>query len=155
MTISASAADRPTLGAYMSLICFQYLRVGTEEVADRAPIVAAGRQRGHDVVENLGLLGRVKDPAVIHKHLDDALGLNGTRLCLIQSVHATPNGGYEVRLTEGACTAGQHTSEPFCAFTLGVIIGAIQGMTGTRVRGVETQCCACGAAECIYKIEPT
>ena len=34
-----TAMERPTLGGFMSLTCFQYLRVGTEEVADRAPIL--------------------------------------------------------------------------------------------------------------------
>jgi hypothetical protein len=48
---------RPTLGPFMSIVCFQYLRIGTEEVADRAPVVAAGRKRGYDLIEGLGLLG--------------------------------------------------------------------------------------------------
>jgi predicted hydrocarbon binding protein len=37
---------------------------------------------------------------------------------------------------------------------MGVFIGAIHALTGTRVKGTETQCCACGAAECIYQIDP-
>lgn len=145
---------RPTLGNFMSLICFQYLRVGTEDVADRAPVVAAGRQRGYDLVEGLGLMGSTKDPAVIREKLDTALGLKGTKLCLVQSVTLKPNGGYEVRITEGACTAGQKSSQPHCAFTLGVFIGAIHAFTGSRVTGHETECCACGAESCVYQIDP-
>jgi predicted hydrocarbon binding protein len=137
----------------MSLVCFQYLRVGTEEVADRAPIVASGRQRGYDLVEGLGLLGKVTDASVMHKHLSTALGEQGTRLCLVNSITAKSDGGYEVRLSEGACTAGQTSSVPVCAFTLGVFIGAIHAMTGNRVRGTESQCCACGADECVYQID--
>lgn len=138
----------------MSLTCFQYLRVGTEEVADRAPIVAAGRKRGSDLVASLGLNGKSLDGATIQSHLDAALGAAGTRLCLIKSIAATATGGYEVRLTEGACTAGQSSSEPLCAFTLGVFIGAIQGITGLTVRGRETACMACGAPECVYQLDP-
>jgi predicted hydrocarbon binding protein len=149
-----ATTDRPTLGNFMSLTCFQYLRQGTEEVADRAPIVASGRKRGYDVVEGLGLLGKSKDPDMIRKKLDAALGVNGTKLCLIQSVTAKPNGGYEVRLTEGACTAGQTASAPVCAFTMGVFIGALHAITGDRMSGHETECCACGAAECVYQIDP-
>jgi len=149
-----SEPTRPTLGASMSLICFQYLRTFTEEVAGRAPIVAAGRQRGYNLVEGLGMLGATTDSAVMHERLAQALGAEGTSLCLVKSIQAKPNGGYEVRLTEGACTAGQSSSEPVCAFTLGVFIGAIHGMTGTRMQGVETTCSACGGAECVYQIDP-
>lgn len=149
-----SDLGRPTLGSFMSLICFQYLRIGTEEVADRAPIVAAGRQRGYDMIEGLGLLGSTQDGEAIRLKLDEALGVNGTRLCLIKSIQAKPDGGYEVRITESACTAGQVSPQPHCAFTMGVFIGAIHALTNQRVKGVETECCACGAAECIYQIEP-
>lgn len=145
---------RPNLGDFMSLLCFQYLRVGTEEVADRAPIVASGRRRGHDLAEQLGLLGSTLDSAVMYAQLAPALGAQGTRLCLLQSISALPEGGYEVRLTEGACTAGQQASEPVCAFTLGVFIGAIQAITGTPMRGQETSCAACGADVCVYLITP-
>ncbi|HEX5690878.1 MAG TPA: 4-vinyl reductase [Roseiflexaceae bacterium] len=146
--------DRPTLGPFMSLVCFQYLRLGTEEVADRAPIVASGRKRGYDVVEGLGLMGSTQDAKVIRDKLDDVLGIKGTRLCNVKSVAPKANGGYEVRIDEGACTAGQTSSEPVCAFTMGVFIGAVHAITGTRMKGQETECCACGANECVYQIDP-
>ncbi len=146
--------ERPTLGPFMSLVCFQYLRIGTEEVADRAPVVASGRQRGYDLVEGLGLLGSTQDGEAIRAKLDEALGVNGTRLCMVKSIQPKSDGGYEVRISESACTAGQVSSQPHCAFTMGVFIGAIHALTGTRVKGVETQCCACGADECIYQIDP-
>lgn len=146
--------ERPTLGNFMSLTCFQYLRVGTEDVADRAPIVASGRKRGYDLVEGLGLLGSTQDPAIIAKKFEEALGVNGTRLCKVNSVTSTANGGFEVHITEGACTAGQTSSEPLCAFTLGVFIGGLYALTGKQMSGRETNCCACGAPECVYIIEP-
>lgn len=146
--------SRPTLGSFMNMVCFQYLRVGTEEVAGRAPIVASGRKRGYDLVESLGLLGKSMEPEVIRKQLADALGADGTRLCLVQQISRKDNGGFEVRIEESACTAGQHTSEPLCAFTLGVFIGAIHGITGVRMVGTETSCTACGGAQCVYQIDP-
>jgi predicted hydrocarbon binding protein len=149
-----SAIGRPTLGEFMHLVCFQYLRVGTEEVADRAPIVASGRKRGYDVIEQLGLLGSTKDGMTIAKRLNSILGVNGTRLCIVQAITLKPNGGYEVRIAEGACTAAQHSSVPLCAFTMGVFIGAISALTGQRMNGHETQCCACGASSCVYQIDP-
>lgn len=87
-----TTATRPTLGPLMSLTCFQYLRVGTEEVADRAPVVAAGRTRGADLVKELGLIGSATDAARLHELLDAALGVNGTRLCLITSITETADG---------------------------------------------------------------
>lgn len=146
--------ERPTLGNFMSLTCFQYLRVGTEEVADRAPIVAAGRKRGYDLIESLQLLGSSEDPGLIQSKLEEALGPKGTRLCLVKSIIQKSKGSYEVHLTEGACTAGQVSSTPICAFTLGVFIGALHAITGIPMRGHETSCVACGAKECVYVIEP-
>lgn len=148
-----TTTDRPTLGSFMSLVCFQYLRIGTEEVADRAPIVASGRKRGYDLVEGLGLLGSTLDPAVIQSKLDAALGAKGTKLCLVKSISTQSPGIYEVRITEGACTTGQTSSEPLCAFTIGVFIGALHAITGMPMKGRETECCACGASECVYRIE--
>lgn len=145
---------REKLGPFMSLVCFQYLRNFTEELTGRAPIIAAGRQRGYDLVEGLGLLGVSTDAAVIRDHLNNALGEKGTHLCVVNDVALKPSGGYEVRISDGACTAGVTNSEPVCAFTMGVFIGAIQGITGQAVRGVETECCACGAKECVYQIDP-
>jgi predicted hydrocarbon binding protein len=138
----------------MHTTCFQYLRLVTEEVAGRAPIVAAGRKRGYDVMEELGLLGSTKDGRELKNKLNEALGLKGTRLCLVESVTARPNGGYDVRITESACTAGQTSSEPLCAYTLGVFIGAVHALTGVRMNGYESECQAMGAPMCVYHIDP-
>ena len=145
--------ERPTLGNFMSLTCFQYLRVGTEEVADRAPIVAAGRKRGYDLIESLQLLGSSEDAGLIQSKLEEALGPKGTRLCLVKSIVQKSKGSYEVHLSEGACTAGQISSTPICAFTLGVFIGALHAITNIPMRGHEVACVACGSKECIYVIE--
>jgi predicted hydrocarbon binding protein len=146
--------DRSTLGDFMSVTCFQYLRLVSEEITGRAPIVAAGRKRGYDVIEELGLLGSANDGDDVRVKLDSVLGAQGTRLCIVQSVTAKPNGGYEVRIVEGACTANQKAPEPVCAYTLGVFVGAIHALTGRRMNGAETECSACGATACVYQIDP-
>jgi predicted hydrocarbon binding protein len=145
---------RANLGSFMSLTCFHYLREVAEETAGRALVVSAGRKRGHDLAEALGLVGNTQDADTLRVKLDAALGADGTRLCIVNSVAAKPNGGYEVRLQEGACTAGVTASEPYCAFTLGVFIGAISTITGRRMLGKETTCMAMGSAECVYQIDP-
>ncbi len=95
------------------------------------------------------MLGQTQDAALIYTTLTTALGADGTRLCLIKSITAKDDNGYEVRLSEGACTAGQTATGPICAFTLGVFIGAISAITGTRMYGTEIACCATGSPMCI------
>jgi V4R domain len=146
--------QRQELGEFMHMVCFQYLRTYTEEVAGRAPIVAAGRKRGYDVIEGLGLLGSTSDPAQIYAQLNATLGAQGTKLCLIQRITVKPNGGFEVTLTDSACTGGVTADEPICAFTLGVFVGAFHALTGVRMTGHETACQACGAPMCVYQIDP-
>ncbi|MFV9503445.1 MAG: V4R domain-containing protein [Oscillochloridaceae bacterium umkhey_bin13] len=138
----------------MHAVCFQYLRLYTEEVAGRAPVIAAGRKRGFDVIEELGLLGSTVDAETIRSRLDATLGAEGTRLCLVRAVTPLANGGYEVTVSETACTAGQHSDTPMCSYTLGVFIGAIQGLTGKRIKGHELVCEACDENACHYVIEP-
>jgi predicted hydrocarbon binding protein len=146
--------SRPTLGSFMSTTCFHYLRTVAEETAGRALVISAGRKRGQDVIQELGLSGKAHDAEVIRAKLDEVLGVNGTRLCIVNSVTTMPGGGYEVRIKEGVGTVGITTSEPNCAFTLGVFIGAVSALTGQTMVGKETTCSAMGAPECIYQIEP-
>lgn len=145
---------RPTLGSFMSMTCFQYLRVVAEETAGRALVISAGRKRGQDLVHELGLNNSAQDPDAIKTKLDAALGMEGTKLCIITSVTAKAGGGYEVRIKEGACTAGVTASEPHCAFTMGVFIGAVSALTGRTMVGKESECSAMGHAECVYQIDP-
>jgi predicted hydrocarbon binding protein len=147
-------AIRPTLGPFMHTVCFQYLRTVAEETAGRALVISAGRKRGQDVINGLGLNGKATDADVMRAKLDEVLGVDGTRLCIVNSVTAKANGGYEVRIKESACTAGVTASEPQCTFTLGVFIGAISTLTAKTMVGHETECCAMGAAECVYQIDP-
>lgn len=147
-------ASRDTLGPYMHGLCFQYFRSFAEEVAGRAPIVAAGRKRGWDVAVSNGWTNSDMDPAELAKKVGDILGINGTRLCIVKSITATPEGGYEVRITEGACTAGVTRDEPECAFTLGVFVGACSAVKGEPLFGKETTCAAMNGEECVYLINP-
>jgi predicted hydrocarbon binding protein len=145
---------RSQLGPLMNAVCFQYLRINTEDVAGRAPIVAAGYKRGQDVAEGLGLRGKVSDPSAMRDLLDSVLGTDGTRLCLVTSISALDDESFEVRITEGACTMGQTADEPICAFTLGVIVGAISTLLDRRMIGKEQACQACGAPMCVYHVRP-
>jgi len=145
---------RPTLGNYVNIACFQYMRTGTENIVGRVPLIAAGRQRGYDLATTTGLAHSSVDPWVITEKLRAALGADGTHLCIVQQISIRPDGGYIVYITEGACTVGVTSEKPHCAFTLGVFVGAIMAMTGQRMIGRETACEAQGHDGCTYSIIP-
>ena len=118
---------RPILGPFMSVICFRYLHDGATDLAGRALVVDAGRQRGQDLVEELGLQGNFSGTDDLLKSLQNALGPDGTKLCLIGQITQTEEGGFEVHATESASSI----------YTLGVLTGAISGITGKTMLGEE------------------
>jgi len=132
--------NRPTLGSFMSVVCFRYLNDDAQELAGPAVIIDAGRQHGHDLIEALGMMGSHQTSHEIHKELNDALGTNGTRLCLIKSMQER-DGMYEVVVTEYPCLS----------YTMGVLIGAIGTITSTRMHG---KVISESNGECLYCIEP-
>ncbi len=117
--------NRPTLGDFMHVVCFRYLSDDAEESAGRALVVDAGRQRGHDVMEELGVLGKHQAAADIMAELNDALGINGTKLCIISNMEEQDDGGFEIHAVEVICPN----------YTLGVMIGAVSAATGTKMLG--------------------
>lgn len=142
---------RPELGGYMSAECFRYLRTYAEETAGRGLIVMAGKQRGlslEDYLKNLG----PDDTAAITSTLNSILGKEGTRLCLVDDVKNIGN-GYQVTISESACSSGMKTSEPNCAFTMGVFVGAMEIVGKHRLTATETECVAMGHDHCVYKLE--
>ncbi len=142
---------RPVLGDFMSTTCFRYLRLGAEDTAGRALIVAAGKSRGHSLADVLKGLKPDEDVAITAK-LSEVLGAEGTRLCLVNEIKQT-DVGYEVHITESACASGVVADAPICAFTLGVFIGAMEVVTGQRIYGKEVECVAFGGNECFYNLE--
>jgi hypothetical protein len=117
--------DRSTLGSLMSMVCFRYLAEGAEQLAGQAMLVNAGRQRGHDLIIELGLANTHEDSEKLCQQLDDALGVNGTRLCIVKSVVETESGSFDIHIEENVSTH----------YTIGVLIGAISTMTGKTMLG--------------------
>lgn len=142
---------RPTLGPYMSVECFRFLRFGAEETAGRALIVSAGKQRGHSLEAELKGIDP-SDEASLTTALAKIFGLDGTRLCIVNQVKKTDT-GYEIHVAESACAWGLQSDEPVCAYTLGVAIGVIETITGKRFSGFEKVCSATGNPECVYVLE--
>ena len=146
-----TTAVRPILGDFMSTECFRYLRLGAEDTAGRALIVASGKNRGHSLKDMLKGVNP-SDDAAITAALSNVLGESGTRLCLVNQINKNPT-GYDVHITESACAAGVKADEPICAYTLGVFIGAMEVISGKRMYGQELECTAADGKECHYKLE--
>lgn len=142
--MQAMEIDRPTLGPLMSVVCFGYLATDAEELAGPGLLVDAGRQRGQDVIEALGKTGSHQQAAAIQRELDAALGEQGTRLCLIQQISEQADGSFEVHAAECASDT----------YTLGVLIGAISAITGTRMLGKQTGPSEMGTNGRVYTIYP-
>ncbi len=135
--------NRPTLGPFMSVVCFRYLNDDAGELAGPAMIIDAGRQRGHDLIEEMGVMGSHQKAEDIQAELNKALGVDGTRLCLVKSI--TEQGdGYEVVVTE----------YPSPTYTMGVLIGAISAISGTRMHATMKTQPGAGVEECVFHIEP-
>jgi hypothetical protein len=117
--------DRSTLGSFMSMVCFRYLAEGAEQLAGQAMLVDSGRHRGRDLITELGLANAHEDDETLRQRLDDALGVNGTRLCIVKSVVETDAGAFDIHIEENVSTH----------YTIGVLIGAISTMTGKTMLG--------------------
>ncbi len=64
-----------------------------------------------------------------------ALGDQGTRLCWVDAIEQHGE-NYIVRLSETICSAGEpQGSSRELSFTLGAVHGALEVLTGTKLRG--------------------
>lgn len=142
-TVSTPAANqlRTELGDFSSIVCFRALVVGIEEAlgekAAAIALIAAGRNRGKQVAEQLGLTGQgITDDMI--PILQKALGKDGTRLCMVDKV-APVGEAIVVHCRETICSAGESQGSPRkLTFTLGAIQGVLEQVTGKRLRGKQT-----------------
>ena len=144
---------RPTLGPLVAAECLQQMRLHFEDLAGRGPVLGAGRMRGAGLIESLGHAGSKPSDDVAKKLLADALGIDGTRLCIVTEFTSNDDDEFVVKLVEGACSFEQNTDTAMCAYTLGVFIGAIGSLIGHTMTGKETECQAAGDDTCTYKIK--
>lgn len=142
---------RPELGQYMSAECFRFLRQYAEETAGRGLIVQAGKERGFSLADHLKGLAP-NDTDGIRNVLGSILGKDGTRLCKVEEIKIT-NKGYKVIISESACSTGIKRDRPNCAYTMGVFVGALEYISKARFSPSESECVACGGANCVYELE--
>lgn len=155
---TSADALRDDLGEFSSIVCFKAVVVGVEDaLGKRAAAVAlkaAGRKRGHQIIESLDLAGRAPEPDTTQEMLSSALGVGGTRLCLVDQVDQDGS-TFRVYTRETVCSAGEpQGSDRQCTYTLGAIHGAMEALYGVKLRGKHTVSVLRGGDHDIFEFEP-
>jgi len=149
---------REQLGDFSSIICFKAAITGMEEAlgekATAIALVAAGRSRGKNLAKELGLADFGTDWDLIADKMAFALGKNGTKLLIIEGIEQN---GDVIKDTnsETLCSAGEpQGSTRKCTFTLGAVWGALEVITGKRLRGDHTECILRGGSNDVFEFVP-
>ena len=148
---------RPELGDFSSIVCFKAVVVGMEEALGEktaaVALKAAGRKRGKNLVQSLGLAGSTADLSVVAASLNDAIGAKGTRLCAVDKIEQDGS-VLRVYTRETVCSAGEPDgSKRECTFTLGAIHGAVEAVTGRKLKGKHTGSVLRGATHDIFEFD--
>jgi len=133
---------RKQLGDFSSIVCFKAVITGMEdalgEKATAIALTAAGRTRGKALVHELGLTKTNLSWDEVASKLNYAFGENGTRLCIVDKIELIEN-QILAYTRETICSAGEPLkSKRKCTYTLGAIWGALEQVSGKRLRGKHT-----------------
>ncbi|HEY9604391.1 MAG TPA: hypothetical protein V6C85_22435 [Allocoleopsis sp.] len=136
---------RQELGDFSSVICLKAIVVGVEEAlgakAAAIALISAGRQRGKQLAESLGLTNKASEMSLeeVTEKVRYILGKDGTRLCIVEKIELDGE-VYKVCTRETVCSAGEpEGSSRNCTFTLGAIQGFLEAFLGKRLRGQQTE----------------
>jgi predicted hydrocarbon binding protein len=121
------------------------------EKATAIALTTAGRTRGKNLAESLGLSGSSDSLDDAQAKLVQALGKEGTRLCIIDKI--TQEGDtIKVYTLETVCSAGEpQGSNRKCTFTLGAAWGALEQILGKKFRGVHTESVLRGGTHDVFE----
>ena len=149
--------QREVLGDFSSIECFKAVVVGVEETlgvqAAGVALKAAGRKRGQALATSLGVAGRAMSASDAGTALRDALGPNGTRLCLVDEV-VEADGVWRVYLSDTVCSAGEpEGSSRELSFTLGAVHGAMEAVTGRKLRARQVESILRGGRQDVVELQ--
>lgn len=156
ITVPAVNQLRTKLGDFSSIICFRAIVTGTEEAlgekAAAIALIAAGRSRGKQLAEQLGLTGKGVTQDIVPL-LQSSLGYEGTRLCIIEKMIETEN-SIVVHCQETICSAGEPQGSPRkLTFTHGAVQGVLEQVTGKRLRGKQIESVLRGGSADVIEFE--
>lgn len=149
---------REELGEFCSIVCFKAAITGMEEAlgekATTIALIAAGRARGKNLAKELGLTKNSNNWDLITDKIGFALGINGTKLCKIEKIVEQSN-TIKVSTSETMCSAGEaQGSSRKCTFTLGAVWGALEEITGKRLKGTHTESVLRGGNNDVFEFSP-
>ena len=149
---------RKELGDFNSIVCFKAAITGMEEaLGEKATAIAlttAGRARGKKLAEELGLAGARLSLDDAAAKLGQALGKEGTRLCIVEKIVAEGE-IIKVYTSETFCSAGEPLNSPRkCTFTMGAVWGAVEQIIGKRLRGTHTESVLRGGTHDVFEFTP-
>jgi len=125
-----------------------------EALGDKAAAIAlisAGRTRGKRLIEDLGIAGKSLPIEEITSKIAYALGSEGTRLLILDKLEQDGE-IYRAYTKETICSAGESKgSERKCTFTLGTVQGALEAITGKRLRGQQTESVLRGGSHDVFE----
>ncbi len=153
--MSSKLASRPNLGQFSSIVCFKSVITGMEEAlgekATAIALLAAGRERGKNLSKALNLSGATQDLSIITAKLNEAIGLAGTHLTVVDKI-VQDGDVIKVYCSETLCSAGEpQGSDRKCTFTMGAVWGAISEITGKKLRGIHTESVLRGGANDVFE----
>ncbi|MCA6504070.1 MAG: hypothetical protein IM585_00385 [Pseudanabaena sp. M135S2SP2A07QC] len=148
---------RNELGDFSSIVCFKAVVVGTEEAlgekAAAIALISAGRNRGNQVAEQLGLEGKGLTNTELVPMLQAALGKDGTRLCIIDKIVESGE-TILAYCSETICSVGEPQGSPRkLTFTLGAVQGVLEKVTGKRLRGKQIESVLRGGSHDVIEFE--
>ena len=149
---------RNQLGDFNSIVCFKAVISGVEDTLgpDGAAVVfiRAGKVRGQKLAGELGLTGKNPPIEQLASALDNAVGLNGTRLCRVTKASMEGN-NVVIETQETVCSAGEpQGANRECTFTLGAVWGALENVTGKRFDGKHAESVLRGATSDKFVFTP-
>lgn len=150
-------AVREKLGGFISIVCFKGVITGMEdalgEKATAIALIAAGRTRGKNLTDSLGLAGSNIPLEDIAFKLDRALGEEGTRLCIVDKVEQADD-LIKVYTKETVCSSGEEAGSPRkCTYTLGAVWGALENIYDKRYRGFHTETVLRGGTHDVFEFK--
>ncbi|MFO0744974.1 MAG: hypothetical protein U1F43_04760 [Myxococcota bacterium] len=134
---------RNQLGDFSSIVCFKAVVVGVEDTlgvqAAGVALKAAGRKRGRQLAESLGLGKNALGVGDAAAAMAKALGPEGTRLCVVDRI-TEDAGVFRVYLSDTICSAGEpQGSTRELSFTLGAVHGALETAVGRKLRAKQVE----------------
>jgi predicted hydrocarbon binding protein len=151
-------SSRPTLGQFSSIVCFKSVITGMEEAlgekATAIALISAGRKRGKELAQELGLSNTNPSFEAIATQLNAAVGANGTHLTAVDKI-VQDGDIIKVYCSETICSAGEpEGSDRKCTFTMGAVWGALSEITGKKFRGTHTESVLRGGTYDVFEFSP-